>query len=122
MTLNITLDSDVTDLDEFIVIGYGTQKKEDLTGAVAVVDMGEANKVTTASVAEKLQGQVAGVSIQASGDPGSMGKVRIRGVGSFSDVGPVITSYSIHYTKLYDLMILQKVEYLIDTKINSIIK
>ena len=76
-------------LNEVVVIGYGTQKKSDLTGAVAVVDMDEAKKLVSGSISETLQGQVAGVSVQSSGDPGSMGKIRIRGVGSFSNVGPL---------------------------------
>lgn len=76
-------------LNEIVVIGYGTQKKSDLTGSVAVVDMDEAKKLVSGSISEALQGQVAGVSVQSSGDPGNMGTIRIRGVGSFSKVGPL---------------------------------
>ena len=85
----IKLREDVKGLEEVIVIGYGTQKKQDLTGAVSVVDMKEASKLVTSSISEKLQGQAAGVSVRSSGDPGSMGSIRIRGVGSFSNVGPL---------------------------------
>lgn len=86
---NVTMEDAATEIDEIVVVGYGTQRKQDLTGAVAVVDMKEAQKLTAGSISEMLQGQVAGVSIQSSGDPGSMGKINIRGVGSFSNVGPL---------------------------------
>ena len=87
--INIILVEDASQLDEVVVVGYGTQRKQDLTGAVSVVDMKEAQKLTAGSISEILQGQLAGVSIQSSGDPGSMGKISIRGVGSFSNVGPL---------------------------------
>lgn len=76
-------------LDEIVVIGYGVQKKADLTGAVAVVDMDEAKKTQATNIAEMLQGQAAGVSVQTTGNPGEMSNVRIRGIGSFSSVGPL---------------------------------
>jgi len=87
--VDVTLEAELSALGEVVVVGYGTQRKQDLTGAVAVVDMKEAHKLTSASISEMLQGQVAGVSIQSSGDPGSMGKINIRGIGSFSNVGPL---------------------------------
>lgn len=88
-TLDVALVSDIQSLDEVVVIGYGVQKKKDLTGAVGVVDVDEMKKVQTTGVGEALQGQVAGVSVRSSGAPGSWADVRIRGVGSFSDVGPL---------------------------------
>lgn len=87
--INVKLEPEVSGLDEIVVVGYGTQRKQDLTGAVAVVDMKEAQKLKSGSISEMLQGQVAGVSIQSSGDPGSMGRINIRGIGSFSSVGPL---------------------------------
>lgn len=87
--INIKMKEDSSTLDEIVVVGYGTQRKQDLTGSVAVVDMKEAQKLTAGSVSEMLQGQVAGVSVQSSGAPGAMGKINIRGVGSFSNVGPL---------------------------------
>ncbi|MFT3739950.1 MAG: TonB-dependent receptor [Breznakibacter sp.] len=87
--INVAMEYEVSGLEEVVVVGYGTQRKQDVTGAVAVVDMKEAQKLTSGSISEILQGQVAGVSIQSSGNPGSMGKISIRGVGSFSNVGPL---------------------------------
>ncbi len=87
--LKVSLIPDLKKLDEVVIVGYGTQRKQDLTGAVAVVDIKEAKKLTAGSISEMMQGKVAGVSIQSSGDPGSMGKINIRGIGSFSNVGPL---------------------------------
>ena len=87
--LMITLAEDRKTLDDVVVIGYGTQKKADLTGAVAVVSMKDAKKNSPTNIGEMLQGQVPGVSVATSSEPGSMANVRIRGIGSFSSVGPL---------------------------------
>ena len=87
--LSVALSENQQMLDEIVVIGYGVQKKADLTGAVAVVDMDEAKKTQATNIAEMLQGQAAGVSVQTTGNPGEMSNVRIRGIGSFSSVGPL---------------------------------
>ena len=87
--IDVSLSADIQSLDEVIVIGYGTQKKRDLTGAVGVVDVDEMNKLQTSGVAEALQGQVAGVSVKTTGAPGSWAEVKIRGIGSFSNAGPL---------------------------------
>ncbi len=88
-SIDVNMEPDVKSLDEVVVIGYGVQKKKDLTGSVGIVNVEEMKKVKAAGIAEALQGQVAGVSVQTNGDPGRMADVRIRGVGSFSDVGPL---------------------------------
>jgi TonB-dependent starch-binding outer membrane protein SusC len=87
--IDVQLDSDIQSLDEVVVIGYGVQKKKDLTGAVGVVDIDRMNKVQSTGIGEALQGQVPGVSVRSSGAPGSWANVRIRGIGSFSSVGPL---------------------------------
>ncbi len=89
MRLNVTLDSNDKVLENVVVIGYGTQKKADLTGAVAVVDMDEARKTGATNIYEMLQGQVPGISVNTTSEPGTMSKVQIRGVGSFNSVGPL---------------------------------
>lgn len=88
-TINITMVPEMYDLDEVVTIGYGVQKKRDLTGAVSVVNVEEMQKLKVTGVGEALQGQIAGISVTTSGDPGSMAVVKVRGVGSFSDVGPL---------------------------------
>ena len=87
--INVTMKENSTELDQVVVIGYGTQKKADLTGSVAVVNMDEAKKNNATDVASMLQGQVPGVSVSTSSQPGSIATVRVRGVGSFSNVGPL---------------------------------
>jgi TonB-linked SusC/RagA family outer membrane protein len=85
----VTMYTELFGLDEVVTIGYGVQKKRDLTGAVSVVNVDEMKKIKVSGVGEALQGQVAGISVITTGDPGSMAAVKIRGVGSFSDVGPL---------------------------------
>ena len=88
--INVTLSEDVRRLDDVVVIGYGTQKKADLTGAVSTVSPEKLNQGVTQSVAHALQGQAAGVTvIQNSGEPGGGVEIRIRGAGSINDNSPL---------------------------------
>ncbi len=87
--IDIVLSENVEQLNQIVVIGYGTQKKADLTGSVAVVDMDQARKQPSTDIASMLQGQVGGVSVATSSQPGAMAAIRVRGVGSFSSVGPL---------------------------------
>lgn len=85
----ITLESDSKELDQIVVVGYGTQKKVDLTGSVAVVDADEMKKVSNSNISTMLEGKVAGVQITSDGQPGADPSVRIRGIGSFGDTSPL---------------------------------
>ncbi|ULT24653.1 TonB-dependent receptor plug domain-containing protein [Sphingobacterium sp. E70] len=76
-------------LDEVVVVGYGTQRKGDLTAPIGKVDMGEMVKRTVANPMDALQGAVTGVQIVSSGAPGSTPSVRVRGVGSFNNESPL---------------------------------
>lgn len=87
--INLKLSPDIKSLDEVVVIGYGVQKKKDITGSVAVVNVDEMNKLKVSGVAEAIQGRIAGVSVQSSGEPGRMADIRIRGIGSFSGAQPL---------------------------------
>ena len=92
-SLSIKLEEDSETLDEVVVVGYGVQKKANLTGAVAAVDFEEQAKsrpVTTVSAA--LAGLSAGVQVmQNSGQPGSDGAtIRVRGVGTLNDANPLV--------------------------------
>ncbi|MFL1013437.1 SusC/RagA family TonB-linked outer membrane protein [Flavisericum labens] len=82
-TIDVALKEDLTSLDEVVVVGYGTQKKSDLTGAVSLVDTEEMTKQATNDVAQMMQGRVAGVSITTDGQPGASPNIRIRGVATF---------------------------------------
>lgn len=86
---NITLVSDLQKLDQVVVIGYGTQKKVDLTGSVAVVNTDEMKKTSHSNISTMLEGKVAGVQITSDGQPGADPTVRIRGVGSFGSTAPL---------------------------------
>ncbi|MET3879132.1 TonB-dependent receptor [Chitinophaga sp. OAE865] len=87
--LSIQLETSRTSLDEVIVVGYGTQKKGDLTAPISTVNTENMLKRTTASPMEALQGSVPGVQVVTSGAPGSSPNVRIRGVGSFNNENPL---------------------------------
>jgi TonB-linked SusC/RagA family outer membrane protein len=87
--INVALKEDVNKLDEVVVIGYGTQKKSDLSGSVGVVNMESAKKTVTYDAAKMLQGQVAGVTVQSSGEPGGFVNIKIRGLNSFTDNNPL---------------------------------
>lgn len=77
--LIIVLQSTTQDLDEVVVVGYGTMKKRDLTGAVASVDAKGLNTVPAGNAVEALQGKIAGVDIGAVTSPGQVPRIRIRG-------------------------------------------
>ncbi|SHM53537.1 SusC/RagA family TonB-linked outer membrane protein [Flavobacterium saccharophilum] len=83
--LNITIQPDTQLLNEVVVVGYGTQKKIEVTGAVSTIKSDVIDKSPVADVGAALQGQVAGVNVQAaSGRPGEASNIQIRGVGSLS--------------------------------------
>ena len=83
--LNVVLQETVNQLDELVVVSYGTQKKRDLTGSVSKIDAGELESFPVGQFAQKLQGQVAGVQInQSTGQPGKGMGFRIRGAASIN--------------------------------------
>ena len=87
---NIVLKEDVEALDEIVVVGYGTMRKRDLTGAVSQLKGDEIADLPLRSASDALQGKAAGVTITStSGTPGAMGTVRIRGVGTINDNDPL---------------------------------
>jgi TonB-linked SusC/RagA family outer membrane protein len=85
----IQLESDAMMLDQVVVVGYGTQKKADLTGAVSIVNAEELKRVSNSNISTMLEGKVAGVQITSDGQPGADPSVRIRGIGSFGSTAPL---------------------------------
>ena len=84
-TINVALEEDSKALDEVVVIGYGTQKRSDLTGAVGSVDADQLQERPAASLNEALSGRVPGVQVNInSGRPGGRTNVRIRGFSSIN--------------------------------------
>lgn len=84
-TINVTLSEDAELLDEVVVIGYGVQKKSDLTGAVASVNASSLKALSTTDAAAALQGKVSGIQVLSNAAPGSGAELRIRGYSSNSN-------------------------------------
>ncbi len=87
--INVDLKENLSVLDEVVVVGYGTQKKSNLTGAVSVVNVKDAKKTITSDIGKMLQGQVPGVTVQSSGEPGGFVNIKIRGITSFNNNNPL---------------------------------
>ncbi len=85
----IVMKMENTLLDQVVVVGYGSQRKVDLTGSVAIVDADEMKKVSHSNISTMLEGKVAGVQITSDGQPGADPAVRIRGLGSFGSTAPL---------------------------------
>ncbi|NRF41596.1 TonB-dependent receptor [Pedobacter foliorum] len=81
-TINIELASNSQELEQVVVVGYGTQKKKDLTGSVAQVKGEDIARQPVLSATQAIQGKVAGVQIVSSGAPNSLPTVRVRGTGT----------------------------------------
>jgi TonB-linked SusC/RagA family outer membrane protein len=84
-TVNVTLQQDSKNLEEVVVVGYGTVKRSDLTGSVSTLKGSELNRTPAASVDQLLQGKIPGVQVTTSGgQPGSGATIRIRGASSLN--------------------------------------
>lgn len=88
--LYVELQRSVGELDELVVIGYGSVRKRDVTGAIGQVSAEDIGKITSLNAEQSLQGKVSGVQITTtSGAPGANAAVRIRGVGTFNNSSPI---------------------------------
>lgn len=88
-TINVRLSSLANELDQVVVIGYGSQKKRDLTGSISSVRGEDIEKSPNTNPVSSLQGKVAGLTIVNSGTPGAAPTVRIRGVNSTNSSNPI---------------------------------
>src|SRR2546429_627290 len=88
-TIDVAMEQAPTMLQEVVVTGYQTQRRSDITGAVSSVNLQSANRQTSTSVLQRLDGRIPGVTMNNSGSPGSRSTVRIRGVSSFHDNDPL---------------------------------
>ena len=85
-TIDITMSTQAETIEEVVVIGYGTQKKQNVTGAVSLVSAEDLKEANATSTALALQGRTPGVNISStSGSPGSSPSIRVRGVGSINN-------------------------------------
>ena len=88
--VEVVLQEDVAALDEVVVVGYGTMRKKDVTGAVSSVRSGEITKNATSNVMQAIAGKMSGVQVvQNSGTPGGDVSILIRGVGTINDASPL---------------------------------
>ena len=87
--INISLVEDILALNEIVVVGYGSQQKKDLTGAISVVKAEEIQKRQVTTVAEGLQGLVTGVKVRGGGRPGQEAGIEIRGLKNLQGTNPL---------------------------------
>jgi TonB-linked SusC/RagA family outer membrane protein len=87
--INVFLHEDITSLDEIIVVGYGTQRKKDLTSAISIVKSDQIQKRQATTVAESLQGLASGVNVRGGGQPGQEAKIEIRGLKNLQNANPL---------------------------------
>lgn len=88
--IDVQLAEDDRLLEEVVVVGYSSQRKKDITGAVAIVDMKALKAIPAGSALQALQGQASGVNVINSGRPGAASTVFIRGISSFEDTKPLV--------------------------------
>ncbi len=90
ITKNIVLKENIQSLKEFVVVGYGVQKKSNVTGAISSIKMSNINNLPVVRVDQALAGQAAGVQVnETTGQPGESVKVRIRGIGTINNNSPL---------------------------------
>jgi len=88
--IDVVLEDDLESLNEVVVVGYGTQKRSDVTGAISSVKSEELNKVVSTNPLDALQGRVSGVTVtNSTGSPGSAPEISIRGIGTFGNNEPL---------------------------------
>lgn len=87
--INVVLKEDTQNLEEVVVVGYGTQKKKDLTSAIATISNKELANQTISNAVAAMQGRLSGVQVTNSGSPGSSPSIRIRGTGSVHSANPI---------------------------------
>jgi len=86
---NVTMVAETIGVDEVVVVGYGTRKKEEITGSISTVS-NEQMKISSApSVVSRMQGQVSGVTVNAGNTPGSDAVIRIHGIGTINNADPL---------------------------------
>ena len=86
---NINMVALANSMNEVVVTGYTAQRRKDITGAVAVVNVADLKSIPASDATQQLQGRASGVSVVTTGVPGSSSKVRIRGLGSFTNNSPL---------------------------------
>lgn len=112
--LSITLKPKRTNLEEIVVVGYGTAKVKDLTSQITTVKGDELSKTPASQPMQAMQGKVAGLQVVSGGSPGSSSTIRIRGIGVFPGVSAEKPLYVV------DGMFYENIDFLNPTDIKSI--
>lgn len=88
--IDVNLEPEIMDVDEVVVVGYGDQRKSDLTGAITTIEMDGVRRMPVAGIDQALQGKAAGVLVTStSGSPGGGTSIRIRGIGTVNNNNPL---------------------------------
>ena len=102
--IDVTMKENVLEMDEVVVVGYGTQKKSDITGSVSSISAESLEKLPATRVDEAIQGKAAGVMVlQNSGQPGSAPVIRVRGLATVNGGSPLIVIDGISGGSLSDI-------------------
>ncbi|PCH52839.1 MAG: SusC/RagA family TonB-linked outer membrane protein [Flavobacteriaceae bacterium] len=110
--IDVVLESDVASLEEVVIVGYGSQRKSDLTGAISSVKMSDVEKRQVSTIDQALQGQMAGVDVVVnSGTPGGGISINVRGLGSVNGSTPLY---------VVDGMIVDGIDYINSNDIENI--
>jgi TonB-linked SusC/RagA family outer membrane protein len=88
-SINVVMEDAIATLPDVVVTGYTSQRRQDITGAVATVNVESVERQSSTSVLQRLDGRVAGVTVDNSGSPGSRTTVRVRGISSFQNNDPL---------------------------------
>jgi TonB-linked SusC/RagA family outer membrane protein len=88
-SIDVTLEPATLTGDEVVVVGYSEQRRADLTGSVDVADVSDLQELSSPQVTEQLQGQLAGVTVRTSGQPGDQPQINIRGFNTFGNNQPL---------------------------------
>ena len=88
-SIDVSMAEDAAALEEVVVVGYGTQRKQDLTGAISVVKTDEMVQQPSGQITNQLQGRVSGVTITGGGQPGEAPQIKIRGANTFGNNSPL---------------------------------
>lgn len=101
--ISVLLAEKVGSLEEVVVTGYASQKKKDLTGAISVVKVENITKQPTSQIANQLQGQVSGITIVGTGQPGQEPQVAVRGKNTFGNNTPLYVVDGVPISNLADV-------------------
>ncbi len=102
-TINVSLSADITKLSEIVVVGYGTQERANVTGALSSVKGEDLSSLPSVGVDHALQGRAAGVTVLSAGAPGSRPLVRIRGLGTFGNGDPLYVVNGVPTSNINDI-------------------